>query len=309
MRNAFIDEVVSLADRDPRVVFLTGDLGFSVLEPFSARFPERFYNVGVAEQNMVGMATGLAEAGRVPFVYSIATFASMRPYEFIRNGPALHGLPVRIVGVGGGFDYGPNGISHFALEDLALMRAQPSVSVVAPADPAQTRAAIRWSENQGGPIYFRIGKKTSPVPGLNGRFRAGRAELIGTGEDAALVATGASGEAAVAAAEALRGSGIDVTVAVVATLRPAPDDDLAELLDRVPLAVTVEAHYTTGGLGSLVCELVAEQSLGCRVIRAGVQEMPRGIAGSTAFLEHRFGLSADSLTKTVLANLTRSPTS
>ena len=117
MRNDFIDELVALAEADERVMLLTGDLGFMVLEEFAQRYPDRFVNCGVGEQNMLGVATGLAEAGFVPFAYSIATFATLRPYEFIRNGPALHDLPVRIVGVGGGFDYGHNGITHFALED------------------------------------------------------------------------------------------------------------------------------------------------------------------------------------------------
>src|SRR5687767_3231911 len=109
MRVGFIQELIDLASKDERVMLLTGDLGWSVIEPFADRFPERFLNVGVAEQNMLAIATGLAEAGRVPFVYSIATFASLRPYEFIRNGPVLHGLPVRVVGVGGGFEYGSAG--------------------------------------------------------------------------------------------------------------------------------------------------------------------------------------------------------
>src|SRR5256712_11111775 len=127
MRRAFVNTLVELAERDPRILLLTGDLGYVALEPFAERFPDRFFNVGVAEQNMVGLATGLAEAGFTPFVYSIATFASMRPYEFIRNGPVLHELPVRIVGMGGGLDYGPNGMTHYALEDVALMRAQPEL--------------------------------------------------------------------------------------------------------------------------------------------------------------------------------------
>src|SRR5688500_14281558 len=143
MRNAFLEELLDLADEDPSVVLLTGDLGFMVLEPFAERFPDRFYNVGVAEQNMVGVATGLAEAGYRPFVYSIATFATLRPYEFIRNGPALHNLPVRVVGVGGGFDYAHNGVTHHALEDLAVMRTQPRMTVIAPADAGQARCALR----------------------------------------------------------------------------------------------------------------------------------------------------------------------
>ena len=128
MRYAFVTTLLELAERDERILLLTGDLGFTVLEPFAEKFPyrsdlrrNRFFNVGVAEQNMVGVGTGLAEAGYIPFLYSIATFAAIRPYEFIRNGPALHRLPVRIVGVGGGFEYGSAGPTHWALEDIALM--------------------------------------------------------------------------------------------------------------------------------------------------------------------------------------------
>src|SRR5947208_6407398 len=128
MRAAFAQTVCSLAANDPRVLLLTGDLGYMALEPFAQRFPDRFFNVGVAEQNMVGLATGLAEAGMVPFCYSIVTFASLRPYEFIRNGPVLHQLPVRIVGVGGGFEYGTAGPTHHGLEDIGVMRLQPGLT-------------------------------------------------------------------------------------------------------------------------------------------------------------------------------------
>src|SRR5215813_9108674 len=129
MRGAFVRTLAEIAAGDDRILLLTGDLGYMALEPFSERFPERFLNVGVAEQNMVGTATGLAEAGFIPFVYSIVTFATLRPYEFIRNGPILHRLPVRIVGVGGGMEYGHNGLSHYGLEDIAVMRAQPGISI------------------------------------------------------------------------------------------------------------------------------------------------------------------------------------
>src|SRR5580658_5156121 len=119
MRKMFVETLVNLAEQDERVMLLTGDLGFGVVEPFMSKFPKRFINVGVAEQNMVGVATGLAESGFIPFVYSIVTFATLRPYEFIRNGPILHQFPVRIVGVGGGMEYGHNGASHYGLEDIA----------------------------------------------------------------------------------------------------------------------------------------------------------------------------------------------
>src|SRR6478672_10951046 len=136
MRAAFARTLTELAERDPRVLLLTGDLGYMALEPFADAHPERFFNVGVAEQNMVGIATGLAEAGFVPFVYSITTFATLRPYEFIRNAPVLHDLPVRIAGVGGGFEYGHAGHTHHGLEDVGVTRLQPGLTVVAPADHA-----------------------------------------------------------------------------------------------------------------------------------------------------------------------------
>src|SRR3972149_5485094 len=142
MRIAFTKTLAELAEQDPRILLLTGDLGYMALEPFSERFPDRFFNVGVAEQNMVGIATGLAEAGFIPFVYSIVTFATLRPYEFIRNGPILHRLPVRIVGVGGGLEYGHNGMSHYGLEDVGVMRIQPGITLVAPADYQQTKEAL-----------------------------------------------------------------------------------------------------------------------------------------------------------------------
>ena len=157
MRRAFVRSLIELAEQDERVVLLTGDLGFMVLEPFAERFPDRFINAGVAEQNMLGVATGLADGGMIPYVYSIATFATLRPYEFIRNGAALHRLPVRIVGVGGGLDYGQNGITHWALEDIGVLRIQPEMTVIAPADARADRG--------GGPRHEGSPRAGLPAPG------------------------------------------------------------------------------------------------------------------------------------------------
>lgn len=303
MRDEFIAELTQLAEADERVALLTADLGYLVLDVFSSRFPDRFFNVGVAEQNMVGIATGLAEAGYIPFVYSIATFATMRPYEFIRNGPILHSLPVRIVGIGGGFDYGHNGITHFALEDYAVMRSQPGIEVVSPADSAQARAALRATHEVSGPIYFRIAKRGMPIPGLNGRFANGRAQIIGEGTDVALIAVGSIAREAQLAVELLADSGVNATLAIVSTFNPSPVDQLAALLERVPLAISVETHYINGGLGSLVAETIAERGLGCRLVRAGVNATPRGLTGSQQFLEDHFSLSAPRLLATAQAAL------
>src|SRR6202049_4966443 len=301
MRNSFIGALAELAERDPRVVLLTADLGFMALEPFSDAFPERFFNVGVAEQNMIGLATGLAEAGMVPFVYSIAPFATLRPYEFIRNGPLVHRLPVRVVGVGGGMEYGPNGISHYSLEDVAVMRAQPGMTVIAPADHLQAREAMLATTTVPGPIYFRLGKDdTATVPGLNGAFELGKLQRIREGSDAAIIAMGPIAAEAMAAAELLLAKGLDCAVAVVASVAPVPAEDHALLLAGRPLAVTVEVHYINGGLGSLVSEVVAERGLGVRVLRQGVRSMPDKLVGSQRYMEKSFGLTAEQLAGAVL---------
>jgi transketolase len=299
MRRSFVRTLVELADADPRILLLTGDLGFNALEPFAERFPTRFFNVGVAEQNMVGLATGLAEAGFVPFVYSIVTFASLRPYEFIRNGPILHQLPVRIVGIGGGFEYGPQGTTHHGIEDMGVMRVQPGIAVIAPADHEQLASALRASWNLPGPAYFRLGKDdVTTVPGLGGRFALGRAERVRAGRDLLLVVTGSVAVEAAAAAEALATDGIDCGVLVVASVQPAPVDDLAAALAEVPLALTVEAHYVSGGIGSLVSEVVAERALGCRIIRCGVRTTPTGVSGSQHYLYGVHGLTREALAET-----------
>ena len=304
MRGAFVRTLVELADTDRRIALLTGDLGYMALEPFSERFPDRFVNAGVAEQNMVGVATGLAEAGFIPFVYSIVTFASLRPYEFIRNGPVLHQLPVRVVGVGGGFEYGPQGTTHHGLEDLAVMRVQPGMTVIATADHRQHATALRATWDLPGPVYYRIGKDdTTEVPGLDGRFRLGRAELVRPGRDVCLVATGSVAAEAAAAAEMLGARGVDAGCLIVACLQPAPAEDIAAALGNVPAALTVEAHYANGGLGSLVSEVVAERGIRCRVRRCAVRTTPDGVSGSQRFMHQVHGLSREALVETALEAL------
>lgn len=304
MRGAFVKALVELAERDPRVLLLTGDLGFMALEPFAEKFPQRFFNAGVAEQNMVGMATGLAEAGFVPFVYSIATFAALRTYEFVRNGPGLHRLPVRIVGVGGGFEYGTAGPTHHALEDAGAMRLLPGVTVVSPADAQQTRSAIFASPTVSGPIYFRLGKDDKTiVAGLEGRFTLGKPEIIGGGASTAIIAMGAIASEASRAVAALAEDGIQAKLIIVSTLSPASEGDLADALAGVSLAVTVEAHSAVGGVGSLVSEVVAGRGLPCRVARLGVRPEVHGYSGSQKYLEHRHGLSSTAIAESVRRHL------
>jgi transketolase len=293
-------------DDEERVVLLTADLGYNVLEPLLRAHPRRVINVGVAEQNMAGVAAGLAHSGFIPFVYSIATFASLRGYEFIRNGAVVHGLQVRVVGIGGGFEYGSAGISHYALEDLAVMRTQPGMTVVAPADGFQAVSALSCTWDLPGPVYYRIGKNDkSTLPELGGRFRVGRAEELVPGGDVVLLATGSVASEAFEACRRLAASGVSCGVAVVSCLAPAPRADITAMLRDASVAVSVETHYLTGGLGSLTAEVIAEQGLACRLVRAGVDRVPDTYSGSQRYLERRFGLDADSLVRTVRISLAR----
>jgi len=301
VRKALVRTLVELAEKDPRVLLMTADLGYNFLEPFAERFPDRFFNVGVAEQNLVGLATGLADEGFIPYVYSIATFAALRPYEFIRNGPVLQRLPVRIVGVGGGFEYDHAGPTHYALEDVGALRMQPGLQVIAPADFEQCRSAVLAVHAMPGPAYLRLGKdETYTVPGLAGRFEPGRAHVVRQGADALFIAMGPSVASALRAADLLAAQGLESTVMVVACISPPPMEDLRAVLTRFPWAVTVEAHYAVGGLGSLVCEAAAEIGSGCRVIRCGVTRNPSGEQGGQEFMQRLHGISPEHLVEAAL---------
>lgn len=301
MRRVFVSALLKLAESNQRILLITGDLGYTFLEPFQEKFPDRFFNVGVAEQNMVGIATGLAEAGFIPFLYSIVPFASLRPYEFIRNGPILHKLPVRIIGVGGGFEYGNDGLTHYGLEDFGVMRIQPGITVLVPADHEQARNVLLSTWNLPGPIYYRLSKDDETiVPGLEGRFDLGHPQLIREGRDILLISVGSISYEVAAAAEILVSQGIDSAVMVVDSLNPAPADDLWKVLSRFKLAFTIEAHYVVGGLGSLVSEIVAERNINCRIVRCGVKIMPVCISGSQSYLNRKYALSREMLVETVL---------
>jgi transketolase len=291
VRGTFARILSELAEKDERVVLLTGDLGYTVLEPFRDKHPKRFFNVGVAEQNMVGVATGMAEAGMIPFCYSIGTFASLRPFEFIRNGPVLHNLPVRVIGLGAGFEYGTAGPTHYSLEDVGIMRTQPGLAVIAPADFEQAGNALHATWDLPGPVYYRLGKDDkAAMPGLKGRFDIGRTQTVRKGDDLLILTCGPISLDVAEAANELAKDGIAAAVVVVASLSPVPEHDLVEALGRYRVAISVETHSVTGGLGSLVAEVIADHGIGTRLVRLGVREGSKGRSGSAAHMHARHGL-------------------
>lgn len=267
MRTAFIETLMESAENDDRIWLLTGDLGYSVLEPFAARFPNRYLNVGVAEQNMTGVAAGLAMSGKIVFTYSIANFPTLRCLEQIRNDVCYHNANVKIVAVGGGLAYGAQGYTHHAVEDLAVMRVLPNMAVIAPGDPVETRLATRAIVAWQGPCYLRLGKAREPVVyDTEPSFKIGTPTVVRTiGTDVTLISTGAMLKNTVDAAELLKLEGVHATVIAMHTIKPIDRAALRSMINS-PVVMTVEEHSVTGGLGSAVLETLAdsrEQAVYC----------------------------------------------
>jgi transketolase len=312
VRKIFFETLAELGQMDRRVLLLTADLGFLAIEPFVQACPRQFFNVGVSEQNMIGLATGLAEAGYLPFVYSIAPFAVLRPYEFIRNGPIAHRLPVRVVSVGGGVEYATCGISHYGLEDIGVLRVQPNFPLVTPADSLQARSALKMLWNSKTPLYFRLSKNDQAVVhDLNGRFTPGVTQMLREGRDVLLLALGPAVQEALAAATLLNAEGVSARVELIDHLNGPELTALPGTLRQFSTIVTVERHYVNGGLGSFICEIVAERGYAAKaegghavkVVRCAFSRLPDGVIGDEAFLLNRYGLSAESIAHRTIAAL------
>jgi transketolase len=301
VRTAFLHELLALAEADPRVWLVTGDLGYSVLEPFAERFPERYLNAGVAEQNMLGVAAGLARSGAQVFVYSIANFPTFRCLEQIRNDVCYPGLNVKVVSVGSGFSYGSHGSTHHAIEDLAVMRSLPRIVVVSPGDPTEARLATRAIAAIDGPAYLRLGKAGEAVveAAAGEAFGLDSLRSIRDGTDVTLVATGSVLAVAVAAADALEGEGLSVRVLSAHTLKPFDAASLLRATEETAGVVTIEEHRLTGGLRSAVAEAVLDARTGGfgRIVCLGVGPDVVMGTGDQAYLRAAAGLGVDDIVR------------
>jgi transketolase len=304
MRTAFVDELTSLARQDPAVILLTGDLGYTVFEPFQAEFPTRYVNCGVAEANMMGTAAGLAREGFKPFVYSFIPFAIFRCLEQIRIDICYHELPVTIVGLGAGYSYGDMGATHHAVEDIAVTRSLPGMCVVCPGDPWEVRCAIRALAAHAGPAYIRLAKRGEPAvhePGTRHEFRLGRALVVQEGSEVALLATSNMLPTAVDAARRLESAhGIRPTVVSMHTVKPLDENYVKRLSERCRAIFTVEEHSVLGGLGGAVCEALAEVPTRCTVHRIGIPDRFVHVSGSQGFYREQCGLTPEGIVKRVV---------
>ena len=307
MRTAFIESLCELAEQDERVWLLSGDLGYSVLERFIQKFPDRFLNVGVAEQNMMGVAAGLAMSGKIVFTYSIANFPVMRCLEQIRNDICYHNLNVKIIAVGGGLAYGPAGYTHHALEDLAVMRAMPGVTVLAPGDPVETRLATRAIAEHEGPCYLRLGKAGEPVVHqAQPQFRIGEAISLRDGRDVTLISTGGMLKRSLDAADALAARGLEAHVISMHTVKPLDVKALSDAASTTRLLVTLEEHGEVGGLADAVARCLVERAIKCAFASFSIP-VERDLVGSQSYLLERAGLSAERIAARVEEVLLRKP--
>ncbi len=267
MRQTALDQVLELARRDPRVVFVGSDLGVNTLAAFKAEMPDRFFMEGIAEQNVIGLAAGLAMDGFIPYVNTIATFLTRRCFEQVAVDVCLHNLPVRLLASGGGVVYAPLGPTHLAIEDMGILRTLPNMTVVAPSDAQEMKKLMPQTLDHPGPIYIRFGKGGDPVISSESEaFQIGEALVKKVPGRVGLISTGVLTERCLKAADALTAKGIATGVLHCPTIKPLDDPAVTKFARDVELLVTVEEHVPNGGLGSAVLD---------SLVGSGRFELPR----------------------------------
>lgn len=294
-REAYGKALIALGAENPNIVVLDADLSKSTkTAEFAKTYPERFINMGIAEQNMMGTAAGLAASGKIPFASTFAVFATGRAYEQIRNSIAYPKLNVKIAATHAGITVGEDGATHQAIEDVAIMRALPNMTVLVPADGVETRQAIFAAAKLQGPVYIRMGRLELPVLfDENYHFEIGKAKVLREGQDAAIVANGVMVSMALEAAEQLSQEGISVTVINAASVKPFDRETLVRVAKLVKAVVTAEEHNVIGGLGSAVAEVLSED---CPrpLVRVGLQDT-FGESGRPYELLEKYGLTSQQL--------------
>ena len=300
MRKVAIESIYALAKRDPRVVFIGSDLGAGVLEAMRLEMPDRFYMEGVSEQAIIGIAAGMAMDGFIPYINTIATFLTRRCFEQLAVDVCMHHLPVRLIASGGGAVYAPLGPTHMALDDFALLRALPGMTIVAPSDAPEMERVMNASLDVEGPLYVRIAKGGDPISSrADAGFAIGRAILLEEPGEVLFVGTGPMTTRALAARDLLAARGIRAGVLHAHTIKPLDVDTIADAARPARLVVTVEEHFRAGGLGSAVLEGFADRGSATPVLRCGFSDAYSYDFGSQDHVLEVAGLLPPGLAATV----------
>ena len=306
MRETCLKTVYELAQKDERVFFIGSDLGVGVLKEFKQNIPARFFMEGVSEANIIGMAAGLAMDGQIVYINTIATFLTRRCFEQIAVDLCMHNVNVRLIASGGGLVYAPLGPTHLAIEDIAILRALPNMTILAPADAVEMRRLVPATLDHAGPIYIRVAKGYDPVVTEDtGPFRIGEAVRLRDGDDALLLTTGVGLQVCLAAVEQLAKQGIRAGVLHLPTVKPLDVEAILAAIERVPVAISVEEHTLMGGLGSAIAEHLCETDLLAdrRFKRIGIPDVFPDKYGDQNGLMKRYGISADNVATQVQALL------
>lgn len=301
MRDTFVKTLIELAKKDKSTELVTGDLGFGVLKPFWEQLPDQFTNAGIAEQNMIALAAGMAMEGKNVFVYSIGNFPTLRCLEQIRNDCAYHHANVKIVCVGAGFAYGPLGMSHQATEDIAVMRALPDVIVLSPGDKVEAEACTRALTEYCGTAYLRLGRGgEKTIPGEIEDFRIGKARKVYDGERVALFSTGAIFDEVHLACDLLSEKGMHPAVYSFPTVKPIDRERIEAISRNFELIVTCEEHQESGGFGSAVAEVMAEmKQRKARLMRIAIPDAFCSLVGTQKYLREQMGIDGRTIAATI----------
>jgi len=309
MRDAFLDKITKLAAKDKDIVLLTADLGFGVFEDFESRFPGQYFNVGVAEQNMTGLAAGLALEGKKVITYSIGNFPTLRCLEQIRNDACYHDLNITIVASGGGFSYGQLGMSHHTTEDIAIMRALPNITVVAPSNPWEAGEAIEALIKNKGVGYLRLDKTNGSQDNANDNYELGRALKISSEDndndndndkDVSFFVCGGIIQEVIEAVELLKESKISASIISMHTIKPIDKKSIRDAVKNTKLLVSVEEGNIIGGLGSAISEYCMDyQQIPSDFLRIGLDDKYSSVVGDQAYLRKQYKMDSQYIAKIV----------
>jgi transketolase len=308
VRNAFADEITKIGREDERVVLLSGDIGNKLFDKFKDNANARFFNCGVAEANMMSVASGMALCGLRPVIYTITPFTTTRCFEQIRVGACYHNAPVTIVGTGSGLSYAELGPTHHSLEDLAILRTLPGMTVLAPCDETELRLLLRAVFKHDGPVYMRIGKKGEPkIHQLPPSIQIGRAITVREGRHACVIATGTIMSEAMKAADVLGQSGISIRVVSCHTIKPMDEQMLSDVFRAYPLVAIVEEHGKAGGLGGSIAEwCVRQKGLAAAMLSFGADDVFMHEIGSQDYARRKFGLNGEHIAEQIRSTLQHS---
>ena len=304
MRKIFIKILTKLAEKDKNIYLLTGDLGFSAFEDSAEKFPERFINCGIAEQNMMGVAAGLALSGKKVYVYSIIPFAVFRCFEQLRNDVVYHNLDVKIIGAGAGFSYGTSGSSHFAIEDIAVLRVLPNITILSPGDAVEMEQLVLQSYKTKNPTYIRLGKNVEQLHNPSFKIIIGKPSVLKSGKDGVIITTGSYLKTGINIVKKLAEKGFDFKLISMHTIKPINEKLLIKEIKNNKFLFTIEEHKIIGGLGSIISEILFKNNLSGIILKTiGIPDEYPFITASQEYFKKYYKIDEDGILKQIFKSL------